>query len=79
MNRFLSHDHIAWVSQRATVRSLSEGGILSGIDPLEDNLSLFLVQATIIIGITRVLALLGAYLKQPRVIFEVIGGILLGK
>ena len=27
---------------------------------------------------TRLLSLLGGYLKQPRVIFEVIGGILLG-
>jgi len=36
------------------------------------------VQATIIIGVTRFLSLFGAYLKQPRVIFEVIGGILLG-
>jgi len=53
-------------------------GILQHVDPLSETLSLFFVQATIIIGITRILALLGVYLKQPRVIFEVIGGILLG-
>ena len=35
-------------------------------------------QAIIIIGVTRALSLLGGYLKQPRVIFEVIGGVLLG-
>lgn len=66
------------VSFRSVNRALSEGGILTGIDPLEDSLSRFLVQATVIIGITRLLALFGAYLKQPRVIFEVIGGIILG-
>ena len=41
-------------------------------------MNLFLVQATIIIGVTRFLSLFGTYLRQPRVIFEVIGGILLG-
>eukprot|EP01041_Mallomonas_annulata_P014007 gene14007-29828_t len=60
------------------MRNLAEGGILSGIEPLYDPLSLFLVQAVIIIGITRALSFLGGILKQPRVIFEVIGGILLG-
>ena len=49
-----------------------------GIDPLADPLSLFLVQTCIIIGVTRSLSLLGQYFKQPRIIFEVIGGILLG-
>lgn len=55
-----------------------EGGIYSGVDILEDPLSLFLVQATIIYGACRGLSLLGAYLKQPTVTFEIIGGILLG-
>ena len=32
----------------------------------------------LIISVTRILSLLGSYLKQPRVIFEVIGGIILG-
>ena len=70
-------DYDAGLSQRKLIVT-SEGGILSGIDPLHESLSLFFVQAVVIIGITRTLSLLGAYLKQPRVIFEVIGGILLG-
>lgn len=60
------------------MRQLSEGGILSGVNPLSDPFNLFLVQAVIIIAVTRILSLVGGYFKQPRVIFEVIGGILLG-
>lgn len=51
---------------------------MSGVPILEDKLSLFFVQATIILGITRSLSIMGTYLKQPKVIFEIIGGILLG-
>lgn len=54
------------------------GGILSGVPPLTESFSLFLVQATIIIALTHTLSLLGPPLRQPRVIFETIGGILLG-
>ena len=56
----------------------SQGGILSGVPPMEEHLSRFFVQATIILAICRVLSLVGGYLGQPRVIFEIIGGILLG-
>lgn len=59
-------------------RSLGEGGILSGYGPLQDPLSLFLVQAVVILTICRLLGLLGAYFRQPKVIFEIIGGIILG-
>ena len=59
-------------------RELKEGGVLSGVAPLEDPVALFLVQAVIIISMCRVLSLLGVYLRQPSVIFEVIGGIILG-
>lgn len=55
-----------------------QGGILSSVPILDDHLSLFFVQATIILGITRSLSFLGTYLKQPKVIFEIIGGILMG-
>lgn len=55
-----------------------EGGILSGVGPLSDTLNLFLVQAVIILGICRILGLMGSYLGQPKVIFEIIGGIILG-
>jgi Kef-type K+ transport system membrane component KefB len=39
---------------------------------------LWLVQAIIIMGVTRFLSSLGAWFRQPRVIFEIIGGIALG-
>ena len=58
-------------------RQLSEGGVLSGYGELSDPLSLFFVQATIILGFCRVLGLLGTYLNQPKVIFEIIAGVLL--
>ena len=55
-------------------------GVMLGADPLavSHETPLWLVQAIIIIGITRTLSLFGEYVKQPRVIFEIIGGILLG-
>jgi Kef-type K+ transport system membrane component KefB len=54
------------------------GTILNGDGYFLDHISLWLVQAIIIIGVTRTLAILGSYFKQPRVVFEIIGGILLG-
>lgn len=54
------------------------GGILSGQDVLENELSRFLVQAVIIIGICRGIGFVASFLKQPQVIFEIIGGIILG-
>eukprot|EP01035_Chromulina_nebulosa_P023072 gene23072-29896_t len=60
-------------------RLLSSGsGILSGYGPLVDDLNLFLVQAVIIIAMCRSIGIIGFYLKQPSVIFEIIGGIILG-
>ncbi|KAJ3215509.1 K(+)/H(+) antiporter [Dinochytrium kinnereticum] len=53
--------------------------ILTGENPNNISaISLFLVQATIIIATARVLSLGLSYLRQPRVIAEVIGGIILG-
>ncbi|KAJ3163569.1 K(+)/H(+) antiporter [Geranomyces michiganensis] len=54
------------------------GTFLAGENPLKDPVALFLLQALIIICISRVLAVGLSYLRQPRVIAEVIGGILLG-
>lgn len=51
----------------------AEGGIFSGVGILEQQQALFLVQATIILGLCRALGVFGQYLKQPPVIFEVIG------
>ena len=59
-------------------RQLGEGGVLSGRAPLDDSFSNFLVQVIIIIAVTRGLAIVGTSLNQPKVIFEIVGGILLG-
>ncbi|KAJ3171254.1 K(+)/H(+) antiporter [Geranomyces variabilis] len=57
---------------------VSSGTFLAGDNPLTDPIALFLIQALIIICISRVLAIGLGHLRQPRVIAEVIGGILLG-
>lgn len=72
-------DNRSSTSFTSTSRVLATGsGIFNGQDPLEDEINIFLVQAVIIIGVCRVLGILGSYLKQPKVIFEIVGGILLG-
>ena len=57
-----------WIGRRLTGQ-----GVLSGVNALEDPFSLFLVQCIIILTICRLLGLLGARFKQPKVIFEIIG------
>ena len=83
-------EYMAWLSARnaqlhssvvdtvGLSRHLSEGGVLSHHPALQDNFSDFLVQVIIIIAITRGLAIVGHALQQPKVIFEIVGGILLG-
>lgn len=60
----------------------THGGFFSGDNPLAvnfgDPIQLFILQALIIIVFTRLLEYPLSYLHQPRVIAEVIGGILLG-
>ncbi|KAF9313017.1 K(+)/H(+) antiporter [Podila horticola] len=60
----------------------SAGSVVTGLNPTEVNKSnpfpLFVIQAVIIIGLCYVLHLFLRKLKQPRVISEVIAGILLG-
>lgn len=66
----------------SATRVTPQGGVLDGIDPILYNASnpilLFIVQAAIIIIFCRLLHYPLRYLGQPRVIAEVIGGILLG-
>ena len=57
-----------WFSRRLTGE-----GVLSGVNALHDTFSLFMVQCVIILTICRLLGLLGARFKQPKVIFEIIG------
>ncbi|KAI9209697.1 Sodium/hydrogen exchanger family-domain-containing protein [Polychytrium aggregatum] len=56
----------------------SAGTIFSGLSPLVDPVGLFLIQALIIIAFSRALAAPLAYLKLPKVLAEIIVGIILG-
>ncbi|ANB15522.1 Kha1p [Sugiyamaella lignohabitans] len=62
--------------------TLSQSGVLGGRNPFiyssSDPLALFIVQSFIIITLSRLLHWPLSYLKQPRVIAEVITGIILG-
>ncbi|KAI0304002.1 cation/H+ exchanger [Russula brevipes] len=59
-----------------------QAGIFAGLNPAEYNVNdpfaLWVIQTVIIIGFTQVLSLLFARIRQPRVIAEVIGGVILG-
>ncbi|KAJ3397731.1 K(+)/H(+) antiporter [Lobulomyces angularis] len=52
---------------------------LSGANPLDNPLSLLIIQIVTIVSFSRVIAVGLKFFKQPLVIAEVIGGILLGK
>ncbi|KAH0538039.1 hypothetical protein FGG08_005351 [Glutinoglossum americanum] len=66
----------------AATRAPPQGGILEGANPSKYNpsspLTLFIIQAAIIIIFCRLLHYPLSKIRQPRVIAEVIGGILLG-
>lgn len=59
-----------------------QGGILTGLVPTtynaNDPITLFIIQVILIIFFTRFLHLILSRFRQPRVISEVIGGIILG-
>lgn len=73
---------VSSASATSTNRATSQSGVLDGHNPIVYNSSnpieLFIVQAGIIIIFCRLLHYPLKYLGQPRVIAEVIGGILLG-
>ncbi|KAL5563516.1 hypothetical protein UlMin_033263 [Ulmus minor] len=56
----------------------TSNGAFQGDNPLHFALPLAILQICLVVVVTRVLALLMRPLRQPRVIAEVIGGILLG-
>ena len=58
--------------------AVSAGTFIAGENPLTDQLTLFLLQVVIIVSLSRFLAYILDFIRQPRVIAEVIGGILLG-
>ncbi|XP_062181518.1 cation/H(+) antiporter 19-like [Phragmites australis] len=53
-------------------------GVFQGENPLHSALPLAILQICVVVVLTRVLAFLLRPLRQPRVIAEIIGGILLG-
>ncbi|KAL0576601.1 K(+)/H(+) antiporter [Marasmius crinis-equi] len=59
-----------------------QGGVLSGDNPARyndsDPIRLWVIQLVIIVCFTQILALILGRIRQPRVIAEVIGGIVLG-
>ncbi|KAG6409330.1 hypothetical protein SASPL_127368 [Salvia splendens] len=61
----------------APVKATSNG-VFQGDDPLQFALPLLIVQICLVVILTRVLAYLLRPLRQPRVVAEIIGGIILG-
>ncbi|GLB34205.1 putative potassium hydrogen antiporter [Lyophyllum shimeji] len=63
-------------------KAAEQGGVLSGDNPVNwlptDPFRLWVIQLVIIVAMTQFLALFLNRMRQPRVIAEVIGGILLG-
>ncbi|CAI2174104.1 15350_t:CDS:2 [Funneliformis geosporum] len=61
---------------------MGEGGVLAGVIPTvynpENPIPLFIIQVVLIITFTRLLNVALSRFRQPRVISEVIGGIILG-
>ncbi|KAJ9094871.1 hypothetical protein QFC19_007800 [Naganishia cerealis] len=64
------------------INAAGQSGVLSGTDPTHVNpsnpITLFCIQLFIIICFTQGLGWLFKYIRQPRVIAEVVGGIILG-
>lgn len=56
----------------------TSNGVFQGDDPLHFALPLLILQICIVLALTRLLAFLLRPLRQPRVIAEIVGGVLLG-
>lgn len=57
---------------------ITTNGIWQGDNPLDYSLPLFILQLTLVVVTTRVLVFALKPLRQPRVISEILGGIILG-
>ncbi|KAL3641013.1 Cation/H(+) antiporter 15 [Castilleja foliolosa] len=57
---------------------ITTNGIWQGDNPLDYSLPLFILQLTLVIVTTRILVFALKPLRQPRVISEILGGIILG-
>ncbi|WVZ07359.1 hypothetical protein V8G54_020705 [Vigna mungo] len=61
-----------------TSHKTSSNGVWQGDNPLDYAFPLLIVQITLVLIVTRSLALLLKPLRQPKVIAEILGGVLLG-
>ncbi|KAH7676220.1 Cation/H+ exchanger domain-containing protein [Dioscorea alata] len=66
------------VSARPKPMQITSHGVWQGESPLDSALPLLILQICIVVALTRLLSILLKPLRQPRVIAEIIGGILLG-
>ncbi|XP_047939188.1 cation/H(+) antiporter 15-like [Salvia hispanica] len=57
---------------------ISTNGIWQGDNPLDYSLPLFILQLTLVVVTTRILVFALKPLRQPRVVSEILGGIILG-
>ncbi|KAL6345906.1 hypothetical protein AAG906_025186 [Vitis piasezkii] len=57
---------------------ITTNGIWQGDNPLDYSLPLFILQLTLVVVTTRLLVFILKPLRQPRVISEILGGVLLG-
>jgi Kef-type K+ transport system membrane component KefB len=56
----------------------SGGSIIPTMSVLDVSFSLFLLQLVLILSTCRLLSVVGQYIRQPGVVFEIVGGIILG-
>ncbi|KAG7011110.1 Cation/H(+) antiporter 15, partial [Cucurbita argyrosperma subsp. argyrosperma] len=57
---------------------ITTNGVWQGDNPLDYSLPLFILQLTMVVVMTRTLVFLLKPLRQPRVISEILGGVILG-
>ncbi|KAF5750092.1 putative Na(+)/H(+) antiporter [Tripterygium wilfordii] len=57
---------------------ITTNGVWQGDNPLDYSLPLFILQLTLVVVTTRILVFVLKPLRQPRVISEILGGVLLG-
>ncbi|KAH1114560.1 hypothetical protein J1N35_007938 [Gossypium stocksii] len=68
----------ATTSSQCHPMKATSNGVFQGDNPLDFALPLAILQICIVVALTRILAFLLKPLRQPRVIAEIVGGILLG-
>jgi len=56
----------------------NDSSFITDVDLLDSKLSCFLFQVVMIYSVCRIFSIFGLYYKQPTVIFEIVGGIVLG-